>query len=222
MPPPVLLLTRPEPASRRFAEEVADLGLRTVIAPLMRIEPVAHDAQRAQAAPVVVLTSVAAVPAAGTGAGRRAICVGDATAAAAREAGFVVETGATGEASGLLPLIAACDTVPLHLRGRHVAAELPGPSLIVYDQVALPLPEAGRAVLDGEGPVLLPLFSPRSAALAAEAAAGARAQLVPLAISAAAARAWGGAMPVAARPDGASMRALVAAAVAEQSRREPG
>lgn len=227
MPPPVLLLTRPEAASRRFAVALADLGLSVVIAPLLRIEPVAHDGARLAAAPVVVLTSAAAVPAVGPGQGRLALCVGPGTAAAAAAAGFEVRVGATGEASGLLPLIAACAAPPLHARGRHVAAELPAEGVVVYDQVAAPLTDEARAVLAGRAPVLLPLFSPRSARLAAAACEGATAPLRPLAISEAAARAWGGAgaaaIPVAARPDGAAMEALVrAAAAAEQSRGEPG
>ena len=110
--------------------------------------------------------------------------------------------------------------------GLREAAELPAEGVVVYDQVAVPPTPEAQAVLAGAAPVLLPLFSPRSARLAAAACAGAAAPLRPLAISAAAASAWGRsgeAAPVAAAPDAAAMEALVRAAVAaEQSRGEPG
>ena len=44
MPPdtlPLLLLTRPEPASRRFAAQAAHLGLPVIVAPVLRIVAVA-------------------------------------------------------------------------------------------------------------------------------------------------------------------------------------
>lgn len=219
MPQPILLVTRPEAAARRFAAEVAGLGLPVVIAPLMRIVPVPHDSARLHAAPVIVLTSASAVPAAGPGAGRLALCVGEATAAEARRAGFAVQVGATSEASGLLPLIEASEIPPLHARGSHVAAVLPVEAMIVYDQQPVPLSDAGRAILAGYNPVILPLFSPRSARLASDACMDARAPLIPLAISVAAAREWqaGGApIRVAARPDGPSMHALLVEILAEQ------
>ncbi|MFO1164476.1 MAG: hypothetical protein U1E55_04795 [Paracoccus sp. (in: a-proteobacteria)] len=49
-PVPTLLLTRPDGASRRFATGVADLGLAVVIAPVLRIVAVEHDAARLAAA----------------------------------------------------------------------------------------------------------------------------------------------------------------------------
>ena len=81
MTAPVLLLTRPEAASRRFADECGGLGLHIVIAPLQRIEPVAHDPEVLASAEGLVFTSPVAVPFAGAGRGRTAICVGTGTAA---------------------------------------------------------------------------------------------------------------------------------------------
>jgi len=184
---PCLLLTRPEERSRHFAAACADLPLRIVIAPLQRIVPVPHDPAPLEAAETLVLTSVEAVPFAGPGRGRLAFCVGPATAAAARAAGFAVAVSATGEAEGLAAII---DRPALHPHGRHLARDLGVEGVVVYDQVAQPLPPAGRAVLEGDAPVVLPLFSPRSARLAAEAAREARAPLHPIAISANAADAW--------------------------------
>lgn len=205
---PIVLLTRPEAASRRFAARLE--GVEAVIAPMMRIAPVAHDAARLAAAARIVLTSVHAVPWAGPGAGRVAFCVGPATAKAARAAGFTVIEG-PGDAARLAPMLAG-ETGLLHPHGRHVTAGLPVEGMVVYDQIALPLPESGRAVLAGARPVLWPLFSPRSARLAAAEARKARAPLLPLAISKAAADAfgdWPEGVAVAKTPDAGGMLALI-------------
>lgn len=226
MTAPVLLLTRPEPASRRFAADCAGLGLRIVIAPLQRIVPLPHDAAALARAEGLVFTSPAAVPSGGPGRGRLAICVGPGTAAAAEAAGFAVQVSPTGEAGGMLPLIAAHPGRLLHPHGRHLARALPVPGMVVYDQVAVPLDAEAGAVLGGSAAVILPLFSPRSARLAADAVAGASAQLLPVAISAAAAAAWAETRPeqsrLALRPEAAAMLAAVAAEAAEHSPATPG
>lgn len=209
---PLILLTRPQAAAERFAVRVRALGGTCVIAPLMRIVPVAHDAARLRAARRLVLTSVHAVPAAGPGAGRVAFCVGPATAHAARAAGFQVIEG-PGDAARLGPMLAGEEGL-LHPHGRHVTAGLPVEGMVVYDQIAQPLPESGRAALRGGRVVLWPLFSPRSARLAARALAqvGATAPVVPLAISAAAETAfgeWPAPIAVAATPDAEGLLALI-------------
>lgn len=226
MTAPVLLLTRPEVASRRFAADCAGLGLRIVIAPLQRIVPVAHDADALARAEGLVFTSPVAVPFAGPGRGRVAICVGPRTAAAAEAAGFVAQVSTTGEAGGMLPLLAAHCGRLVHPHGRHLARDLPVEGVVVYDQIAVPPTDEALEVLAGQLPVVLPLFSPRSARLAAQAAAGARAPLRPVAISAAAAAAWAETRPeparLAMRPDAAAMLAAVAAAAQEHSPAAPG
>lgn len=217
---PVILVTRPEAAGRRFAGQIADLGLRIVLAPLMRIVPVPHDPAAVAAARGLVLTSENAVPHAGQGRGRPAICVGPRTAAAAGAAGFAVRQG-PGDAAGMMPMLEGLGPGWLHLRGVRVAAELPVPGIIVYDQQPLPPGAEAAAVLGGAAPVILPLFSPRSAALVAEAARGAAAPLWIIPISPAAGAAWdraaasaGAPAPArrltACRPDAAAMRAAIA------------
>ena len=110
---PVLLLTRPEPASRRFAAEAAHLGLETIIAPILRIVPVTHDGKLlAQARGLVQ--------------GRPAICVGPAPAQVARAAGFEVTEG-PGDALRMMPLLAGLGEGWLHPHGAHVAKQLAGP-----------------------------------------------------------------------------------------------
>lgn len=217
---PTLLLTRPEPGARRFAAEAAHLGLASVISPVLRIEAVAHDAARLAEARGLVFTSVHAVPAAGPGAGRPAICVGPATAQAARAAGFAVTEG-PGDAARMLPLLRGLGAGWLHPHGAHVAKVLPVPGMVVYDQLPQDLNAQARALLDGAGPVILPLFSPRSARVLAAQAGGARAALWLAPISDAAARAWDGAaarVAVAGEPDAGGVLAAIETLLApEQS-----
>ncbi|WP_295048177.1 uroporphyrinogen-III synthase [uncultured Paracoccus sp.] len=214
---PVLLLTRPQADSQRFAAMLPDW--RAVIAPILRIVPMPHDAARLAQAQGLVFTSAHAVASAGPGRGRLALCVGGHTAQAARAAGFDVRTG-NGFAEGLLPLIAAAGVPLVHPHGRHLAKRLPVPGMVVYDQQAVLLTTEAQALLAGDGPVVLPLFSPRSARLVAEAAQGAQAPLWPVAISGAAWAGWSGDAAghvVAERPDAAAMvTAIRGLPVAEQ------
>lgn len=186
-PQRVLLLTRPRPDSLRLAALLPDW--QAVISPILRIVAVDHDAAALRAAPGLVFTSAHAVAAAGPGQGRLAICVGGHTAATARRAGFAVQQG-NGFAESLLPLIRAAPVPLIHPHGRHLARDLPVPGVVVYDQQAQPLSPQARTLLAGDGPVTLPLFSPRSARLVAQAARDARAPLWLAAISDAALAAW--------------------------------
>lgn len=192
-PEPVMLITRPEVAARRFAAETEALGLRSVISPLLRIVPVPHDAEALRTAKGLVFTSENGVRFAGPGNGRPAWCVGPHTGACAAKAGYAVREG-PGDAAGLIPLIGDLGPGWLHARGAHVAARLPVPGMVVYDQLPLPLSAEAAALLQGDAPVILPLFSPRSARLAAAAIAAARgpsgAALWTVPISAAAEAAW--------------------------------
>lgn len=190
---PVVLITRPEAAARRFAAQVEALGLRHVIAPLLRIIEVPHDAQAVREATGLVFTSENGVRFAGPGNGRPAWCVGPRTAEAAAAAGYDVTEG-PGDAAGLIPLIGDLGPGWLHPHGAHVAARLPVPGIVVYDQLPLPLPPEAGALLRGSSPVILPLFSPRSARLAAGAVKAAQGQagapLWTVPISAAAEGEW--------------------------------
>lgn len=205
-----LLLTRPEPDSRRFAARLA--GVPAVISPLLRIVPVPHDGRELAQAEGLVFTSVHAVPAAGAGRGRCAFCVGPRTGQIARDAGFDVIVG-PGDAEGLIPLIQVSGLRLVHPHGRHVARPLPVPGVVVYDQIAAPLSPEAQALLSRPQPVIAPLFSPRSAAVLAREAADAAAPLWLAAISKATLQAWEGPAAarhiVAARPDADAMVAAI-------------
>lgn len=221
---PLLLLTRPEPASGRFADQAAGLGLRVVISPVLRIVPIAHDAARLHAAEALVFTSENAVPIAGPGRGRAALCVGPRTAEVAQAAGYQAVAG-PGDAERLMPMLRDLGPGWLHPHGVHVAKVLPVAGMAVYDQLPAAPSAAALAALTGAEPVLLPLFSPRSARLMSEVVAGLPPKdLAPLwlaPISAAAAQAWQAPFArqhVAATPDAAGiLRALDELLVPEQS-----
>lgn len=184
---PTLLLTRPLADSQRFAAMLPEW--RTLISPILDIAPVAHDADLVRKAQGFVFTSARAIPSAGAGRGRLAICVGSRTGELARQAGFAVVEG-NGFAESLLPLIAAAEIPLLHPHGQHLARDLPVDGVVVYDQLPLALTKAAWDLLAGAEPVVVPLFSPRSAQILGQQVVGVRAPLWPVAISQAAMDAW--------------------------------
>ena len=176
---PILLLTRPEPAASRFARLVrAKLGdrLAIVISPLMApvFLPAALPKDDWQG---TIFTSETGVEGLRRLTARRgpALCVGPRTAEAATAAGWQGEV-LGGDAARL---VAALSVAPrqgawLHARARDAAADLVSPlraagmqvaEAIVYAQEPCSLSEQARSVLDGRIPVIVPLFSPRSARL---------------------------------------------------------
>lgn len=180
--PSTLLLTRPEAQSRAFAAalEAALPGrFRPVIAPVLRIAPVAAeiDLAGAQALLFTSANGVEAFAAASPERGLPALCVGAMTAQAARAAGFAARS-ADGDVAGLAAL-AAREARPgggdlVHVRGRHAAGDLtgrlsalglPARGLEIYDQIAVPPPAEAAALLAAGRVDVLTAFSPRSAAL---------------------------------------------------------
>ena len=214
---PTLLLTRPAERAEAFAAAFAARhpDLPCLIAPVMAIRPCAFDLPDGAD---LVLTSQSAIPALPARArGRVAWCVGAATAAAARARGLIV-AGEAPDAARLAALLRARRPAAplLHLAGEHRAGDLAGDLarsglragvVTAYRQEALPLSPAAEALLAGEGPVLLPLFSPRSARLVARATI--RAPLRIAAMSPAVAAAWSGRPPadlrIAAHPTSEAM-----------------
>lgn len=174
-----VILTRPAAQGDRFA---ADLRTRFGDAIQVILSPLIAPVFPAVTLPdgdfrAVILTSETGAQAAARlpGVPRPAWCVGDRTAAAARALGFDAQSAA-GDAEALVAaIVAAGGSGPLiHLRGRDsrgevaarlTAAGLPTAEVIVYAQEAQPLTDAAHAVLNGLDPVIVPLFSPRTAHL---------------------------------------------------------
>ncbi len=179
--PVPVLLTRPQAQGDRFATDlITRFGPTLAPVPSPLIAPAfLHPAIPQQPYTAIILTSetAAASAAAIPNLPRHAYCVGDRTAAAARAAGFTPHS-AKGDANALIALILSTqDQGPfLHLRGADsrgdIAATLtdagrPTHAAITYDQRPQPLSLEARTLLAGETPVLLPLFSPRTAEILA-------------------------------------------------------
>lgn len=205
---PPLLLTRPQAGSERFARQIrarfaAEFGADAAadwpvtISPLLEIEPTGAALPAANALIITSQSAVGPVAQDPVQAGKPVYCVGERTAQVLAGAGFEVVAVAPDAQTLLQVILAAPDRGRLlHARGaetafalvRHLAqAGREVCEAVVYEQRPQPPAPALRALLAAPGPVMVPLFSPNSARLFAEVAAGARAQLHLAAISAAAA-----------------------------------
>lgn len=176
---PVLILTRPEVAARRTLRALGPLPVVPILSPLIRIAPIEGVAAPRDVRGLV-LTSGNGVEAAvrlGLASELPAWCVGGGTAARARRAGWRAQS-ADGDADALVRLI--LDRRPagplLHIRGEHARGDVAERlcaggvacrDLVAYRQEPLPLTEAARARLNGSAPVILPLYSPRTARILA-------------------------------------------------------
>lgn len=202
---PTILLTRPAPQSQRFAGQIAaQIGaVDVVIAPLFQPRFLAIP-QPDPAPSAVIFTSETgvdgAVAAGHTGQGRTAFCVGSRTAQAAKEAGYVAHD-AQGDWRDLAALIQAhCPRGPLaffcaveaqaHLQSALDSAGYQVQRLEAYAQVPQDFAEDAQAILAQDAPVILPVFSPRSASVLSAHVQQAAAPLWLAAISAASAAAF--------------------------------
>ncbi|WP_121629331.1 uroporphyrinogen-III synthase [Tropicibacter alexandrii] len=223
---PILLLTRPEDASRRVVDQLREMGcaFEPVISPLIGIEvtgplPEMEDAQG------LIFTSanaVAAYRALGGPAGLPAFTVGQATAEAATNAGLHARS-ADGNAETLIAWLRDLrpDAPLIHMRGTHTRGDVAGRlsaagvetrAAVIYDQPALPLTIEAQRVLTGTTPVVVPLYSPRSAKLLRNMSI--KAPLLVAALSEAVANAAPShhikGLRIAARPDSGAFLPLVA------------
>ena len=176
---PRVLLTRPRDDAAADAVTLEEKGYRTAIEPLLVIEPAAATLDLA-AAQAVLATSANGVRALAATESARDVplfTVGDATARAARDAGFTSIESAAGDSRDLARLIA--DTLDpkagplLHVSGEDVAGDLAETlserGFAVLRRVlyrararAALTPDAARAIEDGTIDAVL-FFSPRSA-----------------------------------------------------------
>ena len=213
-----LVVLRPEPGASATLERAQAMGLEADAMPLFEVEPVAWQAPDAARFDALLLTSANAVR--HGGGGLRSLrqlpvyAVGEATAAAAREAGFdIAGTGDAG-AERLLGSIES-DVRLLHLCGEHRMepdAKQAITAIAVYRATELPLPEDFRRI---EGQVAA-VHSPRAGRRLAELAGQAgidRSSVRIAAISAAAAAAAGPgweSCEAAEAPDDSALLALAA------------
>lgn len=176
-----ILITRPEPAGRTFADMLrTKLGANCTIctSPLMQIEVCANlpDLTKIR---TLIFTSRHGVKAFAKLTDRRdipAYAVGEATGQAAQDTGLTVTIG-DGDAERLVKkIIGEKPALPcLHLRGEHViaplaqiltSAGLETYDAVIYLQKSCPLSKDAQQLLQKPDPVIVPLFSPRSVRLA--------------------------------------------------------
>lgn len=177
---PRILITRPAPGAAEFAEALQSAHggtLDVILSPVLRIVPTGDVPALVDVA-ALAFTSRNGVRAFAERSAVRGIpcfTVGDATARAAQEAGFETRS-ARGDMDDLVALLAAEPPggPVLHLRGAHVTGDLvaklathgiAAQQAVIYDQRAEGLSDAAQAALTGTTPVILPLFSARSARL---------------------------------------------------------
>ncbi|MGL4280152.1 MAG: uroporphyrinogen-III synthase [Albidovulum sp.] len=191
---PTLLLTRPaEPARRFLADLRAAFGrdLPAVISPLMETRFLDLPLPEHENVVFTSETAVKAVVRLGGPMTALAWCVGPRTEAAARAAGYRTERGG-GTAENLASEIVArrpagrvfCPVATdqaLDIVGALNSAGIETVSVVIYRQEPRPPSAEALALLAGDGAVILPLFSLRSARLAA---AAFRAHRAPLWIAA--------------------------------------
>ncbi|WP_288938800.1 uroporphyrinogen-III synthase [uncultured Roseovarius sp.] len=177
---PTILITRPDPSGAAFADQVRRRfgdTVQIVLSPVLKIERCGSlpDLSRFR---TLIFTSRHGVEAFAALSDRRdlpAYAVGDATARSARDAGMsVVACG--GDAPSLVARILADEVQGpcLHIHGEHAAGNISGDltlagiethEAILYRQAAVDLNDMAKAALQRGTPVIVPLFSPRSARL---------------------------------------------------------
>lgn len=221
-----IIITRPQAAGERLAKQLRDvIGSHCALirSPVIDIAPVSATLGQTRYRGVL-FTSAHGVIHAPEGIGPLPCwCVGDVTARAARDAGYDVKHSAPDAETLLADIATAKIAGPLlHCRGTYARVDLakrltamgiPCDDLVVYAQRSRALSAKARAALGGETPVILPLYSPRSAALVADQGPFA-AQITVVAISDAvanqAARLEPVSVIVADHPDGVAMLAAIA------------
>lgn len=162
-----LLVLRPEPGASETAAKAARLGIEAVVAPLFTVRPIAWDVPGE--ADAILLTSANAARHLGAGLGplveNPCYVTGEATAAAARKAGFAeVRAGSTDGAAALELAREDGHRRVLHLCGRdHIALPDVERRIVYAADAVSALPSAARGAL-AEGAIAL-LHSPRAAAV---------------------------------------------------------
>ncbi len=176
-----ILVTRPEPEAREFADALAMHGIDAVVASLLTIEATSDPLPELGDVQALLATSANGVRAFAARSARRdlmLVAVGARTAAAARAAGFAEVASADGDWRDLAALagrrLDPARGALLHIAGADHTGDLDGAltargftvrrALLYRAIAAATLPETARAALDGEPPLDgVALFSPRTA-----------------------------------------------------------
>ncbi|MEQ1820653.1 MAG: uroporphyrinogen-III synthase [Terricaulis sp.] len=157
-------ITRAQPEAERTAARVRARGAEAIVAPLLTIVPCGYDTSTSGAQAIIFTSTngVRAFPDARGARERLVLTVGDATASAARDAGFIDVRSADGDVNALVEL-AKRELDPtkgklIHISGDHVAGDVSGKlraagfsvdwRLAYASVAAMALPDALREPLD--------------------------------------------------------------------------
>ena len=173
-----LLMTRPLAASKRFVAQLPDhvrAQLTICYAPLIRIEPIIEQIALGDAQALIFTSSHAVELSSRLILSRDlpVFCVGRTTTQAANDAGWNAEfAGLTADALIKTVLDQRPAAPILHLSGVHTRGEIAKrlsdagiktTAQAIYTQQDVPLTQEAMMLLDGVSPVIVPLFSPRTA-----------------------------------------------------------
>ncbi len=175
-----ILITRPRQDADSFAATLAARGIDVTVEPLLTIQPVAAPAIDLDGVQAILFTSANGVRCFAAAERRRDLkvfAVGDASAVAARDAGFAAVESAGGDVASLATLVTdrlqPRDGALLHAAGASLAGDLKGQleaagfvvrRTVLYD--AVPAQELSPSTLMNlrlGGIDAIALFSPRSA-----------------------------------------------------------
>lgn len=171
---PLVLISRPTAQAREF-QQLLGPGAECIISPVLNIESINTTIDFNDYG-ALVFTSRNAVTAAnrlGRLEGRKAYAVGERTAELASKFGMKV-THSNGGSPELVRYIVKTNDGGnlLFLRGEYSRGDIVGAlklhgiradQAVIYRQVRQPLTESAKIALCGSKPVIIPLFSPRSA-----------------------------------------------------------
>ncbi|MFL6858644.1 MAG: uroporphyrinogen-III synthase [Allosphingosinicella sp.] len=159
-----LLVLRPEPGAAETAARARAMGLEPIVASLFTVRALDWEAPDPGQLDAILLTSAHAARLAGRTLGLPSYAVGEATAEAARRAGYVVTVGPRDGAAALALARSDGRERILHLCGReHIAWPGIDRRIVYAAEAADALPASAREGL-AEGAVAL-LHSPRAATL---------------------------------------------------------
>ena len=179
-PDPTILLTRPILQSNEYAAVLRrDLPDRfwIVISPLLEIRQV-KQTLNLEGVHNLIFTSVNGIEAFARESSRRdfaCYCVGDRTAECDKSLGFsAISADGTVENLAALLVRRTLSGPCLHVHGRHVAQETARlfqslgaeyRNVVLYDQHSITFTSEAKGLIKKGNPLIVPLFSPRSAAL---------------------------------------------------------
>lgn len=170
-----LILTRPRDRSEEFVAGLPPEVLAAVAIHYTPLLQIVHASRLPDLGAYrgVIFSSATAVRLAGSGKGLPAFCVGERTTQEALDAGFDARMAGVDANQLIGALTRDRPASPLmHLHGKYTrgdiadrlsSAGIETKSCCVYDQVAQQLTAEARNLLGGSKPVIVPLFSPRTA-----------------------------------------------------------